>query len=188
MIKYSIKLIAFSLLLAVLFIPESGFAQDLHPSRRASPMGMARGFAGDVYVKITFSQPYKRGRDNIFGSGADVMHPNGKIWRFGANEPTEITVDGPVTIGGERVEAGTYSIFSMPGADKWTLYINSLKGGGANQYSVDKNVATIMVDVTKADEEADQFTIRLDEQDDKSLHMVTSWIDWELHVPIKAAM
>ena len=161
-------------------------AQDLHPSRRLSPLGMARNFVGDVYVKVTFSQPYKRDRDNIIGEGEEYMHSYGEFWRFGANEPTEITFSGPVMVGDTRVEAGTYSVFSTPGASSWMIYINDLRGGGANQYDEAKNIATVEVPVTKLDEEADQFTIALEEQGD-GLHMVTMWLDWKLEVPIMPA-
>ena len=91
-------------------------AQDLHPSRRPSPMGTARITLGDTYVRIVYSRPYKRGRDNIFGteeSGALV--PYDKIWRTGANEATEMTATGDLSIGGQKLAAGTYSIFTTPG-------------------------------------------------------------------------
>ena len=163
-------------------------AQDLHPSRRASPLGMARSFVGDVYVKVTFSQPYKRNRDNIIGEGDDYMHSYGDVWRFGANEPTEITFSGPVKVGDTQVDAGTYSVFSRPGASSWMLYFNDLRGGGAGDYDEAKNVATVEVPVTRLneDEEADQFSISLEEQGD-GLHMVTMWLDWKLEVPIMPA-
>lgn len=184
MLKF--KTLGFLLLAGILFSTDV-MAQDLHPSRRPSPLGMARAFVGDTYVKVTFGQPYMRGRDNIFGADADgVMHPNGKIWRFGANEPTELTIDGPLKIGGDVVEAGTYSIFSTPGASNWTLHINSLKGGGAGGYKAEADVASFMVPVKRLDEDVEQFVITLEEVGD-GLHMVTSWTDWEIRLPIMPA-
>ena len=158
-------------------------AQDLHPSRRLSPLGMARSFVGDVYVKVTFSQPYKRNRDNIIGEGEDYMHPYGEMWRFGANEPTEIAFSGPVMVGGTRVEAGTYSFASRPGATSWMIYLKDTRGGGAGGLADAADVASFEVPVTKLEEEADQFAIALEEQGD-GLHMVTMWLDWKLEVPI----
>jgi hypothetical protein len=32
-------------------------AQDLHPSRRPSPMGMARITLGDAYVRVVYGRP-----------------------------------------------------------------------------------------------------------------------------------
>ena len=171
-----------------LLIPEVAVSQDLHPSRRLSPLGMARGFVGNVYVKVTFGQPYTRERDNIFGDGEDVMHPNGEVWRFGANEPTEITFSGPVSVGGKRLEQGTYSIFAVPGESMWSVHFNDLQGGGANEFDAANDVAVIEVTPSSLSEEevADQFTISLEEQGD-GLHMVASWTDWKLEVPIMPA-
>src|SRR5690606_22950810 len=68
-------------------------AQDLHPSRRPSPLGIARTTLGDAYVRVIYGRPYKRGRNNIFGTKASgALVPYGERWRTGANEATEITV------------------------------------------------------------------------------------------------
>ena len=68
-------------------------AQDLHPSRRPSPIGIAKTHLGDTYVKVTYGRPYVRNRQ-IFGTNTDsteFLTPYGQIWRTGANEATEIT-------------------------------------------------------------------------------------------------
>ena len=101
---------------ATLAVSALAAAQDLHPSRRPSPMGMARISLGDAYLRVVYSRPYKRDRTNIFGtkeSGALV--PYGEIWRTGANEATEITVTKDVLVAGKRLPAGTYSLFTTPG-------------------------------------------------------------------------
>lgn len=182
------KLIRIPLLVAMmaLLFAMDVQAQDLHPSRRLSPLGMARSFVGDVYVKVTFSQPYKRNRDNIMGEGEDYMHPHGEMWRFGANEPTEITFSGPVMVGDTRVEAGTYSFASVPGASSWKIHLKDTRGGGAGGLGDAESIAMLDVPVTTLEEEADQFTIALEEQGD-GLHMVTMWLDWKLEVPIMPA-
>ena len=89
-------------------------------------------------------------------------------------------------VGDTQVEAGTYSVFSRPGASSWMLYFNDLQGGGAGDYDAAKDVATVEVPVTMLDEEADQFSISLEEQGE-GLHMVTMWLDWKLEVPIMPA-
>ena len=171
---------------AVLLLPEFAVAQDLHPSRRASPLGMARAFVGDTYVKVTYSRPYKRGRDNIIGA-SDAMHEYGDVWRFGANEPTEITFSGPVMVGDTRVEAGTYSVFATPGEETWMIHFSDFRGGGAGDYDPAKNVVTVEAPVSPNEDEVNQFTIALEEVDD-GLHLVSSWLDWTVRVPIMPAM
>ena len=182
---FRFKTLSFLLLAGILFVTDVS-AQDLHPSRRPSPLGMARAFVGDTYVKVTFSQPYTRGRDNIFGASADVMHPNGQVWRFGANEPTELTLDGPLKVGDKTVEAGTYSVFATRGNETWTVHINDFRGGGADGYKADMDVVSVSVPVKKLNEPVDQFVITFEEAG-AGVHMVASWTNWEIRVPIMPA-
>jgi hypothetical protein len=86
---------------AAVVVPLAASAQDLHPSRRPSPMGMARTMLGDAYVRVVYGRPYKRDRKIIFGtkeSGAVVVY--GERWRTGANEASELTVTRDVLVGG----------------------------------------------------------------------------------------
>jgi hypothetical protein len=159
-------------LVTALALPIALSAQDLHPSRRPSPLGMARITLGDTYVRILYGQPYKRGRNNIFGtkeSGAVV--PYGERWRTGANEAAEITVTRDVMVAGQKLAAGTYSVSTTPDASSWKVHFNSrlgLDGLGIfanNTFTpVDlapTDVLTVTVPATSlpADKEVDQFTI-----------------------------
>jgi hypothetical protein len=174
-------------------------AQDLHPSRRSSPMGIARTFVGDTYVKVVYSRPYERGRDNIFGteeSGALV--PYGKTWRTGANEATEITLTGDLSIDGQKLAAGTYSLFTVPGPEKWTLHFNSALGlSGTGRFDMETGkfeavdlaateVLAVAAPVGSLEEEVDQFTIALDSVE-AGAEMCLRWITTEVCVPIASA-
>ena len=176
-------------------------AQDLHPSRRKSPLGMSRTTIGDAYVKITYGQPYKRERDNIFGtkeSGAVV--PYGEIWRTGANEATEITLTKDVTFAGKKLAAGTYSLFTTPGAESWKFHFNSLlelDGTGYYDRVAEKftpadlpkhDVLVVEAKPTQlaAASEVDQLTIEF-EKTASGADMVLRWIRTEVRLPVAAA-
>jgi hypothetical protein len=184
---------------AALLVPLVTIAQDLHPSRRPSPLGWSRIALGDAYVSVIYGRPYKRGRNNIFGtkeSGALV--PFGERWRTGANEATEITVTRNVLIGGKPLAAGTYSVSTTPGPDTWSIHFNSrlgLDGLGTfadNKFTpVDLAPTDVLVVQAKAvqlpaDKEVDQFTIDL-ERTAGGADMVLRWIRAEVRVPIAAA-
>ena len=171
----------------VLLLPDLSSAQDLHPSRRLSPLGMANTFIGDTYVKVTYSRPYKRGRENIFGTGDDFLHPYGQVWRFGANEPTEITFSDAVVINETRLEAGTYSIFVTPGEDSFHIHFNDMRGGGADQYNEANNLVSAWSSRGRTSEEVNQFTIEFEESAGHDTQMVARWLDWEISVPISVA-
>jgi len=197
-LRQAIVLVAITATVAATLAPAL-LAQDLHPSRRPSPMGMARTFLGDTYVSVVYSRPYKRGRDNIFGteeSGALV--PFGKIWRTGANEATQITVTGDVKVAGKALPAGTYSLFTTPGPEQWTIHFNSALGlsGTARYnpetkkmepgYTPDDDVLVVSVAPRKSEKEVDQFTISFEPTGDRSADMVLRWINTEVPVPVAA--
>lgn len=184
---------------AALLLPAAASGQDLHPSRRPSPMGMARITLGDAYVRVVYSRPYKRGRDNIFGSEeSGALVPFGKLWRTGANEATEITVTKDVLVGDKRLPAGTYSLFTTPGAEAWTIHFNSalgLSGTGRfnpetgqfeDLYDPANNVVEVTATPAKLDEEVDQFTISF-EPTEGGADMVLRWITTGVRVPIRVA-
>lgn len=174
--------------------------QDLHPSRRPSPIGIARTRIGDVYVKVTYGRPYMRGRQ-IFGQSGDseeFLVPYGQVWRTGANESTEITITGPLTVGGRRLEAGTYSIFTVPNAESWTIHFSPLLGldgtgifdpetGTVREvYDPEQDILVVKARSGSTAEEVDQFTIELQNQNDGA-DMILRWERTVVRVPIRPA-
>jgi len=91
-------------------------AQDL-PS--PSPKGEVEQVVGLTKIEVEYNRPSVRGR-KIFGE----LVPYDKVWRTGANLNTTIEFDGTVLFGGQKIEAGTYSLFTIPGADSWTIILN----------------------------------------------------------------
>jgi hypothetical protein len=187
-----------TLALAAFLLPMLAQAQDLHPSRRPSPMAMARTDVGDAHVFVVYNRPYKRGRDNIFGTEeSEALVPFGKLWRTGANENTQITATGDIKIGGKALAAGTYSLMTTPGESEWKIHINSTLGMSGNGIFADGSftavdtsksdvlVLTVPVGSISEEEEVDQFTIAL-EATDSGADLVFSWITTEVRVPIEA--
>ncbi len=193
-------LAAGALALATL-IPAVAQAQDLHPSRRPSPLGLARITLGDAYVKIHYSRPYKRGRENIFGTKeSSALVPFGEVWRTGANEATEITTTRDLTIGGKKLPAGTYSLFTTPGPESWTIHFNSKLGLSGNGYfypetgkfeEVDLAPTEVMsvtapVEALEEKDEVDQFTISF-ESKAAGTELVFTWIRTRVRVALADA-
>ena len=192
--------IAAAALAAVMAAPIVMAAQDLHPSRTPSPMGMARINLGDTYVRVVYNRPYKRGRNNIFGtkeSGALV--PFGERWRTGASEATEITVTKDVLVGGQKLAAGNYSLSTTPGPDTWKLHFNSRLG--LDGLGIFANDAFTPVDLAPTDvlvisrpstqlpedKEVDQLTFTF-EKSGTGTDLVMRWIRTEVRVPIAPAI
>ncbi|KAB2808079.1 DUF2911 domain-containing protein [Phaeocystidibacter luteus] len=160
----------------------SALAQDgtetLEP--KPSPTDIAKTWVGDSYVKITYNRPHKRGRA-IFGD----LVPYGEVWRTGANAATEITTTGDITIGGKELPAGTYSIFTIPNEDSWTIIINSDLGQwGAYRYKEENDVVRFNVDTQEAPSTYEAFTIAF-EGEGNSKMLVMMWDDVKVSISIK---
>ena len=192
------SLVVFALVLAVV-APAIVVGQDLHPSRRPSPMGMARTMLGDAYVRVVYGRPYKRGRTNIFGTKeSNAVVPYGERWRTGANEATEITVTKDVLVGGrEHRPARTRS--RLPRVRRCGS-CTSTRELGLDGLGIFANDAFTPVDLARADvlvvsasatalpeaKEVDQLTFDF-EKTANGADMVLRWIRVEVRVPIALA-
>ncbi len=79
-------------------------------------------------ITVTYSQPYKKGR-LIFGEEKDgALQPYGKYWRLGANAATEITFSKNINFAGKPINAGTYRMYAVPGANSFQISLNSEVG------------------------------------------------------------
>lgn len=87
---------------------------------RLSPLDSITLDFGDEVVKICYGRPSARGRTMIGGSAV----PYGRLWRTGANEPTMIHTTIPIDLAGISIEPGTYSLYTVPGENAWTVIVN----------------------------------------------------------------
>lgn len=110
--RISFRTGVFSLLTTMLMlVATAALAQNPKPSQAASVMQQI----ADTKITITYSRPVARGRE-LFGK----LVPYGKIWNPGANDATSIIVSTPITVNGQKLPAGSYSIWADPGETEWT--------------------------------------------------------------------
>jgi len=149
------KKVLMLILLAVSILAE---AQIQTPS--ASSAATVSSVIGLTDVKITYSRPKTKGR-KIFGTAADVLVPNGQIWRTGANSGTIINFSDDVKVEGVDVKKGEYLLFTTPGATEWTvmLYNDLSIGGNTAGYDKTKEAARFNVKPEKLTEKVETFTI-----------------------------
>ncbi len=155
---------------------QMNMAQD--KSKRPSPPANAEcKFSDGKTVKIDYSSP--RINDpkthqprKIFGG----LVPYGQIWRTGANEATTSVTDSPVVVGGQKVPAGSYTLFTVPEADKWTLVISKKTGEWGTEYpGPSEDLVRVPMTVSKTASPVENFAISFDQAGSKcTLHM-----DWE---------
>lgn len=87
---------------------------------RPSPLRRTDFTIGGSRGLLCYGAPSARDRD-VMGS----LVPYGQPWRIGANESTSIHLSGPADIGGAQLQAGSYSIYAIPGDSEWRFLINS---------------------------------------------------------------
>lgn len=131
-------------------------------------------------VEVAYGQPSKRGRV-IFGE----LEPYGKVWRTGANEATEITFKKDVVFGGQPVKAGTYTLYTIPNPNEWTIILNpELKQWGAYGYDKikAKDLPHVKVPAQKVDSPVEKLTMRFDDQNS----LIIEWDQARVAVPIQS--
>ena len=129
---------------------------------------------------VTYSRPAKNGRE-VFGK----LIPFGEVWRTGANESTEIKFYQDVTIGGKKIAAGTYSLFSIPGEKEWTLILSSdVDVWGAYSYNEKNDVVRVTVPVKKAESVFENLTIEFVREADSNPILQVVWDNVLVEMPI----
>lgn len=121
-----------------LFSPKGLFAQT-DKSTRPSPPAQAQGMIQDAQVTIDYSSPSVKGR-KVWGE----LVPYGKVWRTGANEATVFQSTADIMIQGQKLPAGKYALFSIPGEQEWIWIFNSVwDQWGAFKYDESKDVLRV---------------------------------------------
>jgi hypothetical protein len=129
------KTIFFSLVFT-LFAVVGANAQE-----KASPARKAEGTAAGSKITINYSSPAVKGR-TIWGE----LVPLGQVWRAGADDATTFTTSKDITVQGQKLPAGTYSFFIIPGEYESTFIFNKVaKQWGAYNYDAKQDILRVKV-------------------------------------------
>ena len=146
-----------------------------------SPMDMAAFPSSykisDKIVKVIYSRPQLKGRDLV------KLAPPEKVWRTGANEAVEITFYKDVIFGGKALNAGTYSLFTIPSLEgDWTVIINRARNvWGSYYYKQDQDVVRVSGKYTKTEENIEALSMMFD----KDMTLKMGWGNTIISVSIK---
>ncbi len=128
-------------LAAGLLVASAAVAQRGDDSGRASKNGRTECEIDGVGIVLEYGRPNVKDRE-IWGA----LVPYGKVWRTGADEATTITFGGDVMVEGESLPAGTYSFFTIPGEDEWTVIFNNVaQQWGAFRYDEGEDALRVTV-------------------------------------------
>ena len=174
------KIVMKSLVIITLFLlPTFLVAQIDLPA--ASPDASWNHQLGFTQISLSYSRPHMRGR-KVFGE----LVPFNVLWRTGAGESTRIKFSEDINFGGQIVKKGSYSLYSIPAADEWTIILNedaTLHGDFG--YDEKKDVLRIKVKPTKGAETNESFTIELTNfKPDYSATLQLKWENTTIQIPI----
>lgn len=156
-------------------------AQAQLTTPQPSPAASVSQVVGLTDVEVTYSKPGMKDRV-VFGE----LVPFGKIWRTGANKATSVSFSTDVTIGGAEVKAGTYSLFTIPNKEEWTIMLNSeTELWGAGDYDAAKEVAKFMIKPSTTKDAYETFTIDFSHLKGANGHLNLRWENTLVAIPIE---
>jgi tetratricopeptide (TPR) repeat protein len=147
---------------------------------QASQHAVIKQRVGLTDIEVDYSRPNKNDRV-IFGGLIAFDKP----WRTGANQPTKIKTSAPVKFGDKEVPAGEYVLYTIPGANQWTLVLSkNLKAQALTDHKPEDEAARITAKPSLlVGPPAETFTIGFE---DLRANSATLFLEWDkTRVPVK---
>jgi len=163
--------------LALMLTLNQGLAQRV----AASPQVTITQDIGGTEMTLVYSRP------SLAGRKMSSLAPSGQVWRTGANANTKINFNKDVMIGGEKLAAGEYSLYTIPGDGEWTIIINKAKSWGT-QYDETQDVMRLKAKATTTANSVETFTIMMsdfDKNGKKNANIELAWGTTSVKFPIE---
>lgn len=152
---------------------------------RPSPYDSTAFTLGGQRAVVCYGRPSMRGR-TIFGG----LVPYDQLWRTGANEPTIIHLPVAATVAGLEVEPGSYSLYTVPGREEWTVIVNrsTSQWGIESQYTEQvraQEVGRATVPSEQIASPVEMFGIRAEPRGEDAVDLVLEWESTRVRVPVE---
>lgn len=154
-------------------------AQD--KSKRPSPHDSTEVTLKGKKITIEYGRPYLKGR-----KVGQELAPYGKVWRTGADEATAFTTETDLTIGGVKVPAGKYTLYTLPSEGTWKLIINKETGQWGTKYDESQDLARIDMKKSPLPQPVEQFTMSFNKTSETSADLNLDWEKTRVSVTVKA--
>ncbi|HKQ59209.1 MAG TPA: DUF2911 domain-containing protein [Candidatus Eisenbacteria bacterium] len=149
---------------------------------RPSPNASVTQVIGTTKLELTYSRPGVKGRA-IWGA----LVPYGSPWRTGANEPTTFITPDDITVSGQKLAAGKYSLVTIPTEGEWTVIFSGQKDlQGTTNYDAKNDVLRVTATPAKGQPDQEWLSLGFDDLTANSCNLVLRWEKLRLAVPIAA--
>lgn len=165
--------------LALLLISIPNFAQlNLPP---ASPDAEFKQQVGFLDITVKYSRPGAKGR-TVFGG----LVPYGELWRTGAHDATTINFSDTLTLNERVIPAGTYSLFTIPEKEEWTMILNkATEMHGSSEYTPEKDLVRFKVKSEKSSRFYETFTIEVTDIIANGAYLYLIWENTQMKIKIQ---
>lgn len=152
---------------------------------RPSPYDSTLIDLGGSQAKLCYGRPSMNGRQ-IFGG----LVPYDTIWRTGANEATTLHLPVRAEIAGIQVEPGSYSLYTVPGREDWTVIVN----GSISQWGIEsaytppvraQEVARAPVSAEQTTAPVETLLITAEPTGPGAADLVLDWENTRVRIPIR---
>ena len=127
-------------------------------------------------IRVLYSRPQLNGRY------ITKLVPDGKLWRVGANEATELTLYVPMQVDGKNLDAGSYTLYAIPNLDKMTIIINKATHvWGSYSYNESLDVVRLDVPISENTESLEALSMAF-EATDKGVNLYAGWETYRVMV------
>jgi Protein of unknown function (DUF2911)/Protein of unknown function (DUF3347) len=167
-----------------IFAQQSASKVDFKSPTPSPEAAFTQQFGGSE-IQVAYARPLARGR-KIFGA----LVPFDSIWRTGASDCTSLKFKEEIIVGGKKMAAGKYALFTIPRAEEWTIILNSdTTLHGAFGYNEAKDVHRFTVKPAKTDRFYETCTIEINDftpSGEASLNII--WENTIVKIPLKSLL
>lgn len=167
------------ILLIAAMAPAQQAPQD--KSKRPSPHDSTEVTLKGKKITIEYGRPFLKGR-----KVGQELAPYGKVWRTGADEATALNTEVDLNIGGVKVPAGKYTLYTLPSEGTWKLIINKQTGQWGTKYDESQDLARVDMKKTALSQSVEQFTISFDKKNESTADLNLDWENTRVSVEVKA--
>src|SRR5216684_1915879 len=141
------------------------------------PASVAATIAGNP-INIEYHAPSMHGRKVMGG-----LVPFGVVWCTGANWATKITTQANLEMGGLKLPAGSYSIWTLPNQNEWTLIINKQTGQFHLYYDSSQDFGRTKMNLKTLAAPVETFKIELRSDGGNKGTLALLWETTEVSIP-----
>jgi hypothetical protein len=142
----------------------------------------ARGEIGAARFTVDYGRPLARGRV-LLGN----VVPYNYVWRTGANAATQFSTSVPIVLGGLRLPAGMYTLWTVPREQGVDLIVNSQTGQWGTGYNRQLDVGRSAMTRAALAAPVEKFTISIVPTDGRHGTLVMEWGTFRWTAPIVIA-